>query len=143
MNLQLIIALNTALLVALYSSACTASGPQITGEVTHVRDVDTIELGGVAIRLNGIDGPELSTDVGQAAKQFMTSLVLNREVECDLTGERSHDRLIGVCYLNGEDIGATAIENGFALDCRRYSGGRYAHLELQSAVTSIQRAAYC
>ncbi|WP_340301742.1 thermonuclease family protein [Roseobacter sp. HKCCD5988] len=143
MNLQLIIALNTALLVSLYSSACTANGPQISGEVTHVRDVDTIELGGVAIRLNGIDGPELSTDVGQAAKQFMTSLVLNREVVCDLTGERSHDRLIGVCHLNGEDIGATAIENGFALDCRRYSGGRYADLELQSAITAIQRASYC
>ena len=143
MNLQLIIALNTTLLVALYSSACTANGPQITGEVTHVRDVDTIELGGIAIRLNGIDGPELSTDVGQAAKQFMTSLVFNREVVCDLTGERSHDRLIGVCYLNGEDIGSKAIENGFALDCKRYSGGRYADLELQSAITAIQRASYC
>ena len=121
----------------------SAQQTQLSGEVTHVRDVDTIELGGVAIRLNGIDGPELSTDVGQAAKQFMTLFVLNKNVECDLTGERSHDRLIGVCYLDGEDIGATAIENGFALDCRRYSGGRYAHLELQSAVTSIQRAAYC
>lgn len=122
-----------------------AANPQqvITGYVTHVRDVDTVELGGIAVRLNGIDGPELSTQVGQAAKRFMAELVLNREVVCNLTGERSHDRLIGICYFDGEDIGAIAIRNGFALDCRRYSGGRYSRLETDAAIASIERASYC
>ena len=122
-----------------------AENPQqvITGYVTHVRDVDTVELGGIAVRLNGIDGPELSERIGQEAKLFMAELVLNREVVCNLTGERSHDRLIGICYLNGEDIGAMAIRNGFALDCRRYSGGRYAGLETDAAIASIERASYC
>ena len=125
------------------SEKLAANETQILGTVSHVRDVDTVELGGIAVRLNGIDGPELSTRIGQEAKLFMAELVLRREVVCDLTGERSHDRLIGVCYLNGEDIGALAIRTGFALDCRRYSGGRYAGLETRAAIASIERASYC
>jgi endonuclease YncB( thermonuclease family) len=125
------------------SEKLAANQTQVLGIVSHVRDVDTVELGGVAVRLNGIDGPELSERIGQEAKLFMAELVLNREVVCNLTGERSHDRLIGICYLNGEDIGAIAIRNGFALDCRRYSGGRYSRLETVSAIASIERASYC
>ena len=131
------------LMFSLLPTTATSNGSQVIGYVTHVRDVDTIEVGNVAIRLNGLDGPELSTNIGQQAKRFMTELVLNRQVTCELTGERSYDRQIGVCFLNGEDIGAIAVSNGYALDCRRYSGGRYAHLEVVSAVFAITRAGYC
>ena len=131
------------LMLSLLPTAVTSNGLQVIGYVTHVRDVDTIEVGNVAIRLNGLDGPELSTNIGQQAKRFMMELVLNQQVTCELTGERSYDRQIGVCFLNGEDIGAIAVSNGYALDCRRYSGGRYAHLEVVSAVFAITRAGYC
>ena len=124
-------------------TAATSNGSQVMGYVTHVRDVDTIEIGNVAIRLNGLDGPELSTSIGQQAKRFMTELVLNQQVTCELTGERSYDRQIGVCFLNGEDIGAIAVSNGYALDCRRYSGGRYAAFETHAGRSAIQRAGYC
>lgn len=132
-----------ALCVIASSEKLAANETQISGIVSHVRDVDTVELGGIAVRLNGIDGPELSTWIGQEAKLFMAELVLNREVVCNLTGERSHDRLIGICFLNGEDIAALAIRTGFALDCRRYSGGRYTGLETRAAIASIERASYC
>lgn len=139
-------AVSTLLLVlcVIASSKKLAAGEtQISGIVSHIRDVDTVELGGIAVRLNGVDGPELSTRIGQEAKLFMSQLVLNRELVCNLTGERSHDRLVGTCYLNGDDIGAIAIRNGFALDCRRYSGGRYTDLETSAAIASIERASYC
>ncbi|MDB2548395.1 thermonuclease family protein [Paracoccaceae bacterium] len=143
-NLSCTFSLMLLMLCTAVSSEKLAAGEtQISGIVSHVRDVDTVELGGIAVRLNGIDGPELSTQIGQEAKLFMAELVLNREVACKLTGESSHDRLIGVCYLNGDDIGAIAIRNGFALDCRRYSGGRYAVLETDAAIASIERASYC
>ena len=131
------------LMLSLLPTAVTSNGLQVIGYVTHVRDVDTIEVGNVAIRLNGLDGPELSTNIGQQAKRFMTELVLNRQVTCELTGERSYDRQIGVCFLNGEDIGAIAVSNGYALDCRRYSGGRYAAFETDAGRSAIQRAGYC
>jgi len=131
------------LMLSLSPTAVTSNGLQVIGYVTHVRDVDTIEVGNVAIRLNGLDGPELSTNIGQQAKRFMTELVLNQQVTCELTGERSYDRQIGVCFLNGEDIGAIAVSNGYALDCRRYSGGRYAAFETHAGRSAIQRAGYC
>jgi len=59
----------------------------------------------------------------------MMALVLRKTVTCKLTGEQSHDREIGVCYLDGKDIGETIIEAGFARDCPRFSGGKYRQAE--------------
>lgn len=124
------------------------SGPahadrMIEGRVTVVRDVDTIVVAGVPVRLNGLDGPETSTRIGREARTFMTRLVRGEIVTCQLNGERTYDRWVGVCYLNGQDIGAIAVANGHALDCRRYSGGRYRDLETPAARSRIRRAGYC
>jgi endonuclease YncB( thermonuclease family) len=115
----------------------------IEGRVTVVRDVDTIVVGGTPVRLNGVDGPETSTRAGRNARSFMTRLVRGEIVTCDLNVERTYDRWVGVCYLGEQDIGAIAIANGHALDCPRYSGGRYRDLEAPAARSRIQRAGYC
>ena len=50
------------------------SGSVITGTVTHVRDGDTVEVNGVAIRLSALNCPENGTQKGnyatKVAKQF-------------------------------------------------------------------------
>jgi endonuclease YncB( thermonuclease family) len=115
----------------------------LEGRVTVVRDVDTIVVAGTPVRLNGLDGPETSTRIGQEARAFMNRLVRGQTVTCRLNGERTYDRWVGVCFLSGEDIGAIAVANGFALDCARYSGGRYRDLETPAARSRIGRARYC
>ena len=40
---------------------------------------------------------------------------------------------MGVCYLNGEDIGEAMVRQGLARDCPRISGGRYGEAEVQAA----------
>lgn len=115
----------------------------IEGRVTVVRDVDTIVVAGTPVRLNGVDGPEVSSRAGRDARTFMTRLVRGEMVSCNLNGERTYDRWVGVCYLDGQDIGAIAVANGHALDCRRYSGGRYRDLETPAARSRIRRAGYC
>jgi endonuclease YncB( thermonuclease family) len=115
----------------------------IEGRVTVVRDVDTIVVAGTPVRLNGLDGPETSTRIGREARSFMTRLVRGATVACQLNGERTYDRWVGVCYLDGQDIAAIAVANGHALDCRRYSGGRYRDLETTAARSRIRRAGYC
>ena len=103
-----------------------AASERIRGTVTHVRDIDTFEVDGLPIRLNGIDGPELKTNVGRAGKVWMQRLVLRKVVVCDLSGVKTYDRWVGTCYLlSGQDIAALAIGAGLARDCPRYSGGRY------------------
>lgn len=132
-------------LVALLASCLPviAGGRIIEGKVTHVRDVDTIVVSGTPIRLNGVDGPETSTRVGKDAAFFMKRLVEGKVVVCRLNGDRTYDRWVGVCFLDDQDIGAIAIREGYALDCARYSGGRYRELETRAARTKIRRAKYC
>lgn len=115
----------------------------IEGRVTVVRDVDTIVVAGTPVRLNGLDEPETSTQIGCEARTFMTRLVQGQTVACQLNGQRTYDRWAGVCFLERQDIGAIAVANGHALDCRRYSGGWYRDLETPAARSRISRARYC
>lgn len=124
------------LILALVASPVFAGGVQ-------VRDADTIVVRGTPVRLQGVDAPELGTTSGRNAKRWMVGYLRGKSIECDLTGERTYDRHVGVCYADGEDIGAAVIAAGHALDCRRYSGGRYRHLETPAARSRLRRAGYC
>ncbi len=111
---------------------------------TRVIDADTVQVNGVRVRLNGVDAPEIGTQAGQAARRWMVNhLASGGQLDCELNGERSYNRYIGICYLDGKDIGAALIKAGHALDCYRYSRGRYAHLETPAARSRLARAGYC
>ena len=104
----------------------------LTGQVTFVRDGDTIVVGMMPIRLNGLAAPEGDEPGGDAATQAMVELVLARTLRCELNGEQTHDRCVGVCYLDGADISAEMVAAGLARDCPRFSGGRYQQAEAQA-----------
>ncbi len=132
----------STLLAILSLAALHAAQSTITGEVTHVRDGDTIEVGSVAVRLNGVAAPELSEPGGRRAKAFMVRLVAGKAVRCDLDGSRSFDRVVGVCYLDGQDIGASIVAASLARDCPRFSGGRYAEFDT-AASKRLPLPGYC
>ena len=78
----------------------------LVGHVSHVRDGDTIEIGGTPVRFRDLNCAELGTGAGARARDEMIALVRNREVSCRLTGRRSYDRHIGDCRLrDGRDLG--------------------------------------
>ncbi len=121
----------TLLLVVLHTGF-DARAENLTHEgiVSHVRDGDTIELGPIAVRLQGIAAPDLNEPGGADAADAMRDLVLGKDLRCDLTGDRSHDRVLGVCFLDdGLDVGEVMVFLGHARDCRRFSRGRYADAE--------------
>ena len=125
------------------STEIFADPTTLTGTVTKVRDGDTIEVGKVPIRLSGISAPEMNEPLGPKSKSFMTDLVMGKRVRCELDGSKTHDRFVGVCYLDEKDIGATVIANGLALDCPRFSGGRYAEYEVEGAAAAMKLPGYC
>ncbi len=128
--------------LAIFLSTMAAAGQTIEGKA-RVIDGDTIVVSGVKVRLNGVDAMELGTEAGQQAKAAMSKIVQRQRVTCELNGERSYDRMIGVCYANGQDVAALLIANGYALDCARYSGGRYRNYETTAARTRLKQAGYC
>jgi micrococcal nuclease len=141
-HLLLALLLALLLLMAPQAAADCLPGP-FTGEVTYVRDGDTIELGAMAIRLNGLAAPEDDEPGGQDATAAMRELVLGKVVTCELDGESTHDRCAAICQLDGTDISEQMVRMGLARDCPRYSGGRYRAAEQQAAAGGATiRASY-
>ncbi|WP_299507297.1 thermonuclease family protein [uncultured Roseobacter sp.] len=140
--------MNNLFVIAVFACSCSAPvgllAETLSGSVTKVRDADTIVVRGVPVRLNGVDAPENGTRAGNEATSAMKRFVRGKTVTCELNGERTYDRWVGVCFTEqGHDIGATMIANGYALDCRRYSGGRYRSLEPAGARSRLPQARYC
>ena len=130
-------------LIALLLIPTLANAADLRGIVSHVRDGDTIEVENIPIRLNGVSAPELDEPLGQASKTYMQELVLNKSVYCELNGEKTYDRFVGICYLNNKDIGISIIEAGLAIDCPRYSKGHYVEFEQSTAKREIEMPKYC
>jgi len=129
--------------LALPALACERG--TLTGHVTYVRDGDTIEFGGMAIRLQGLAAPEWNEPSGKETRDALLELVHGRTVRCELDGSRTYDRCAGVCFLDGEDIAVEMVRRGLARDCPRFSGGRYAVIEhgLRRRARGSERATGC
>jgi len=118
----------SSLVLALLLAACARilfepSGREVTGRAFAV-DGDTIRIGESRIRLKGIDAPELnqscmrgSTPIlcGEKARDTLLGMILNRRVECRVTGRDRYQRLLARCFVDGEDIGARMVSEGFAV----------------------------
>jgi micrococcal nuclease len=128
-----LLALLACLVIPWSASAAQCFSGTLVGEVTYVRDGDTIELGSMAIRLNGLAAPAWDEPGGTEARKAMIELARGRRVRCELDGTRTYDRCAGICYLDGADISEIMVHRGLARDCPRYSQGRYAEAEGQAA----------
>lgn len=131
-----------AVALLLATSAMAAEPALLRGTVTKVRDGDTIEVDGVAVRLQGVAAPERREPLGRLATQAMTEFVRGQQVVCRPNGTRSRDRIVAVCELAGVDLGAYLVRRGLARDCPRYSGGAYAALEASLGEQSPVRRLY-
>lgn len=118
------------LLLALASPAL--AGETISGPA-RARDADTLVVAGIPVRLNGVAAPELSEPGGAEATAAMVRMIAGRIVTCELNGQRTHDRMVGICYVDGVDVGEAIIAAGFARDCPRFSKGRYQHAETEAS----------
>ena len=116
---------------------------KLIGKVNHVRDGDTIVVDGTPIRLEGIHAPELKSKLGLQSKKIMEEISLNRDAVCWLSGERTYDRLVGTCFVQGDDIGGLLIRSGLGRDCPAFSNGRYSDIEDKFLVRSFDLPIYC
>ena len=121
--------------VALSSHAAARSddNPPLIEGVASVKDGDGIVIDGTEIRLQGIAAPEDNAAKrergGPESTANLRSFVEGNVARCELDGTRTRNRPVGVCIVQGTDIGEYQVRTGHARDCPRFSRGRYARAE--------------
>ena len=97
----------------------------LLGKVVSIHDGDTITIlqnkTQTKVRLFGIDAPELKQPYGKKSKQFLANLIAGEVVEVNENGKDRYKRIIGTIYLNGADINAQMVANGYAWAYRKFS----------------------
>lgn len=137
-----------ATLAILALATAAGAGPVLLTNAQAIRgyaavvDGDTIRINSTAIRLAGVDAEEISEPNGPAARAALAAIVVGRTVSCEPRG-RSYNRIVAVCYIGAMDIGAELVRRGAALDCLRYSAGRYRALEPAGARSRLAQKPYC
>ena len=133
------------LLFGVFSPIALFAQAELTGQITPVRDGDTLEVGDIAIRLNGLTCDERGTALGDRATAYLRSQVLGKTATCSLNGERTYDRLVGRCATEElGDIGAHLITQQLCGRCARYDPEReYAQAQRRAGPYTGVMPGYC
>jgi endonuclease YncB( thermonuclease family) len=103
------------------------SGRALEGRA-QVTDGDTIRIGEARIRLKGVDAPEMaqrctrsgrSYACGETARRALIDLVSDETVRCRASGRDRYRRVLARCTVNGHDIGASMVKEGWAVSYGR------------------------
>jgi micrococcal nuclease len=91
------------------------------GTVKRVIDGDTFVMDdNTHIRLNNLDAPEISQTYGIQAKQFLSNLVLNKNITGIKHGKDRYGRTIADLYVNGLWINKLLVDSGYAYVYLKY-----------------------
>ena len=118
------------MLIVLFAAAAVLAAlleplpPMLSGKA-RASDGDTLRLGGDRIRLIGLDAPELDQtcidasgttwSCGRESSQRLHELIGNGTVSCATEGRDKYGRYLGRCTVDGKDLGATLVAEGFAV----------------------------
>lgn len=98
----------------------------LVGRVVAITDGDTVKILDAGktqhtIRLAGIDAPEKKMPFGQKAKDALSDLVFNKEVEVETEKLDRYGRTVGKIILNGRDANLAMITAGLAWHYKKYA----------------------
>jgi endonuclease YncB( thermonuclease family) len=124
---------------SLLTLAVILSGRPSWAAGTVVRDGDTIQLGEITYRLDGIDAPEVDQmciddhadpwTCGIEARDQLTKLIKGRAVRCDDLGpdKTFKKRHIGLCTAEGDTLSLNQqlVREGFALSAEPFVKGQF------------------
>jgi len=112
-------------ILPLFLLICTTVSLADQFKITRVYDGDTVKAQGhdieIIVRLVGIDAPETSRKkrepgqpYSQKAKKYLAGLVLNKTVDIKGYGLDRYNRILGVIYLNKQNINLEMVKAGLA-----------------------------
>lgn len=102
----------------LSATAHVALAYQFVGTVVAVHDGDTLTVRDshrrYAIRLKGIDAPELAQRYGTDSRDRLRSRVLGKRVVVSWNKHDKYNRRVGKVTLNGRDLNLEQVRDGLA-----------------------------
>jgi len=108
-------------------AAATGNSVQlvIEGKVIGVHDGDTITVldqdnKKFAIRLQGIDAPELKQEFGAASQKNLAGMVLGKQVSIFWNKVDKYRRTVGTIMLDGRDVNIEQVKAGVAWHFKKY-----------------------
>lgn len=126
--------------------ALSLSGPA-RGVITFVADGDTVyvrlngQLEQTAVRIIGIDAPEICQAGGVAARQALQELLQDQPVDLQIERQDDYGRQLALIYWQGRDIGRWMVQQGLAWSYRHgRDPGPY--LQEQQAALSAGRGLF-
>ena len=108
-----------------------SAAADVTGVVTRVSDGDTIWVTDASrlrhkVRLLDIDAPESAQPFGAESTAYLKSLVGGRTVRVAGDGHDMYGRVLGVVWLDGEDVNLKMVREGMAWVYRHSANAQYA-----------------
>ena len=127
------LAIAACIAIASIQAHAQSAATTIAGRAT-VEDGDSIRIGEHRVILWGIDAPEGDTACGRArpARQSQAALrrmLGRRDVQCEVRSVDRNGREVSLCRVEGRDVGAIMVEQGWARDWPRHSCSAYANAE--------------
>ena len=110
----------------------------IRATVVKVIDGDTIRVDWIErdfdfpVRIEGINAPEMNEDRGEISRDFLANIILEKEVDIIIDPKNRVEkwgRLLGRIEVQGIDIGALLIRNGFATTFEAKDEGKILSLD--------------
>ena len=97
----------------------------------RVIDGDSIVLGKLRIRMQGIDAPELKQECldkqsklqykcGELAKEYLIKLIAGQIVKCTDEGEDRYKRQLSYCYVGKLNLNREMVRAGYAVAYSKY-----------------------
>ena len=143
----------TAIKLALVAYLMMLCGVAHAGQfkVMRVYDGDTLRAKGYAIEIKvnliGIDAPEIpikknesGQPYGQQAKRFLAKMVLDKKVTIKGFGTDRYNRVLGVVYIDGQNVNLEIIKAGLAEFDRSHTPNLFDPMPYQLAATAAKKA---
>lgn len=132
------------LVIALALTPLSASAQDISGS-GRAKDGDSLDMAGIAVRLHGIDAPELdqicsrqgqSWACGKDAAAKLAQLVSGAELRCEQHDVDQYDRIVASCTARHVDLGQAMVEAGLAVALPQFSD-RYLGAEARAKTLKL------
>src|SRR5205085_2732416 len=125
------------LFVLLWVSGESIAQSEIAGKVVNVIDGNTLEVKGSdnqtqRLVLAGIDSPELGQEYGDKAKKFLEKMMMDEDVQVQITGKDRWGNYIAIVMRGRTDPRIELLEEGLAWTSEKNPNPEFESIRLKA-----------